>query len=108
MSTMSAGEKPWPISVILDGDVARAAVAAHSFDAEMDPAAQVALLEVALPSEASDGPNPTSGGSPNSAQYRPTPMMWLTRPRKMMMATSAVAPGRARANRIAKRAEAAR
>lgn len=58
MSTMSAGEKPWPISVILDGDVARAAVAAHSFDAEMDPAAQVALLEVALPSEASDGRPP--------------------------------------------------
>ncbi len=55
MTSMTAGEEPWPVSVILDGDVARAAVTAHSFDAEMEPAAQIALLEVPLPQEVSDG-----------------------------------------------------
>lgn len=55
MTSMSAGEAPWPISVILDGEIGRAAVIAHSFDAEMEPAAQIALLEVPLPTEASDG-----------------------------------------------------
>ncbi|MCP3974385.1 MAG: hypothetical protein GY720_07825 [bacterium] len=55
MTSMSAGEAPWPISVILDGEIGRASVIAHSFDAEMEPAAQVALLEVPLPAEAGDG-----------------------------------------------------
>lgn len=55
MASMQSGEEPWAISVILDGEVAAAAFAARAFDSEMEPAAQVALLEVALPTEASDG-----------------------------------------------------
>lgn len=55
MTTMTAGEEPWAVSVILNGDVAASAVAARAFDAEMEPAAQVALLEVPLPVEVSDG-----------------------------------------------------
>ena len=54
-ATMVAGEAPWPISSILDGDIAHAAVATNNFDAEMEPAAQVALLEVSLPAAAGDG-----------------------------------------------------
>jgi hypothetical protein len=54
-ATMVAGEAPWPISAILDGDVARAAVLTNNFDAEMEPAAQVALLESPLPVEVGDG-----------------------------------------------------
>ena len=55
MSSMAAGEEPWAVSAILDGDVAGAAVLVRAFDAEMEPGAQVALLEVPLPAEASDG-----------------------------------------------------
>ncbi len=54
-ATMSAGEASWPISSILDRDVAHGAVLANNFDAEMEPAAQVAVLEAALPAEVSDG-----------------------------------------------------
>ncbi len=54
-ATMPAGEEPWPISSILDGDVAHAAVLTGNFDAEMEPAAQVAALEAPLPAEVSDG-----------------------------------------------------
>lgn len=53
--TMTSGERPWPVSAILDGDVAAAAVSARAFDAEMEPGAQIALLEVPLPLAASDG-----------------------------------------------------
>ena len=55
MLTMQPGEEPWPISTILDGDPAVAAVSAWSFDAEMEPAAQIALIEVPLPAGAGDG-----------------------------------------------------
>jgi len=55
MMSMQAGELPWGISVILDGDVAAASVIAHTFHAEMEPAAQVALLEAPLPASVSDG-----------------------------------------------------
>ncbi|MFC2177413.1 hypothetical protein ACFLRH_03235 [Actinomycetota bacterium] len=54
-ATMVAGEPPWPISAVLDGDVAHAAVLANNFDAEMEPAAQVAFVEAPLPVEVSDG-----------------------------------------------------
>jgi hypothetical protein len=54
-ATMVAGEAPWPIVSILDGDVAHAAVMTHSFDAEMEPAARIASLEVPLPAAAGDG-----------------------------------------------------
>lgn len=54
-ATMVTGEARWPISSILDGDVARAAVMTSVFDAEMGPAAQIALLEAPLPAEVSDG-----------------------------------------------------
>ncbi len=55
MASMVAGEEPWAISAILDGEVAAAAVLVRAFDAEMEPGAQVALLEVPLPAAASDG-----------------------------------------------------
>jgi len=53
--TMQPGEEPWPISTILDGDLAVAAVSSWSFDAEMGPAAQIALIEVPPPTQAGDG-----------------------------------------------------
>jgi hypothetical protein len=52
---MEPGEEPWPISTILDGDPAVAAVSSWSFDAEMEPATQIALIEVPLPAGAGDG-----------------------------------------------------
>jgi hypothetical protein len=54
-ATMVAGAAPWSISSILDSDVARAAVMTSNFDAEMEPAARVSLLEAPLPAEVSDG-----------------------------------------------------
>ena len=54
-TSMMSGEPAWELSVILDGDPARAAVLAHSFEAEMSPAVQIALLEVTLPVETGDG-----------------------------------------------------
>ena len=48
MASMRVGEAPWPVSVILDGRVASAAVLARNFDAEMDPAAAVVMVEVPL------------------------------------------------------------
>lgn len=50
--TMVVGERPWPISVVLDGDASVAAVAANTFDAEMSPASTVATVEVRLPEQA--------------------------------------------------------
>ncbi len=50
--TMVVGERPWPISVVLDGDASVAAVAAHTFDVEMSPASTVATVEVRLPEQA--------------------------------------------------------
>lgn len=55
MATMTASEEPWAVSAILDGDVAGSAVRVRAFDAEMEPAAQVALLEVPLPADVGDG-----------------------------------------------------
>lgn len=55
MRTMTSEEEPWALSVILDGEVAGAAVLARDFSAEMEPAAQIAMLEVPLPPEVSDG-----------------------------------------------------
>ncbi|NND04170.1 MAG: hypothetical protein HKN91_15430 [Acidimicrobiia bacterium] len=55
MASMTAGEEPWAISAILDGEIAGAAVLVRDFDAEMEPAAQVALLEAPLPIAAGDG-----------------------------------------------------
>ena len=49
MVRLPVGEPPWPVSVILDGEAATAAVLARNFDREMDPAASVMLLEVLLP-----------------------------------------------------------
>jgi hypothetical protein len=48
-ATMTVGEPTWPISVVLDGDVAAAAAAAQSFDAHMGNAAEVVLTEVRPP-----------------------------------------------------------
>lgn len=55
MATMQTGEKPWAISAILDGDVAASAVATRAFDAELEPGAQIAVLEVPLPAAVTDG-----------------------------------------------------
>jgi len=55
MLSMERDESPWPVSAILDGDPALAAVTAWSFDAEMNPGAQIALVEVPLPAAAGDG-----------------------------------------------------
>lgn len=48
-TTMTAGEPSWPVSVVLDGDLARAASLAQSFDAHMGNAAEVVFTEVRLP-----------------------------------------------------------
>ena len=49
VARLPIGEVPWPVSVVLDGEPSSAAVAARNFDAEMDPAATVALVEASLP-----------------------------------------------------------
>ncbi len=60
MASMRAAEPAWGISVILDGQAASAAVAARSFDAEMDPAATVTMVEVRLADVACAAPDPVS------------------------------------------------
>ncbi len=47
--TMAAGEAPWEISVVLDGEPGRAAAQAAAFEAEMAPAAGITMVEVKLP-----------------------------------------------------------
>lgn len=54
-SSMSLGEQPWDVSVILDGDPAQAAALAQAFEKEMNPGAAVTMVEARLPAEASDG-----------------------------------------------------
>ena len=49
--TMENGEAPWPLAVILDGDVASAAATTQVFAAEMGSAVQIVFTEVPLPSE---------------------------------------------------------
>lgn len=46
--SMTAGEAPWRISVVLDGDPATAAAAASAFEAHMSPAATITGAEVRL------------------------------------------------------------
>ena len=53
-ASMPTGEDPWPISAVLDGEVATAAAASQSFGAHMGNAAEVVLAEVRLPAEATD------------------------------------------------------
>jgi hypothetical protein len=52
--TMAAGEEPWEISVILDGDIAGAAASAASFSAVMEPAAVITKVEAVLPPTVTD------------------------------------------------------
>jgi hypothetical protein len=47
-ATMTAGEPSWPVSVVLDGDLAHAASLAQSFDAHMGNAAEVVFTEARL------------------------------------------------------------
>ena len=54
-ATMTVGEPSWPVSVVLDGDLAQAASLAQSFDAHMGNAAEVVFTEVRLPAEAATG-----------------------------------------------------
>lgn len=49
MASMKVGEVPWGISVILDGELGSAAVAARTFDVEMEPAVTISMLELRLP-----------------------------------------------------------
>jgi hypothetical protein len=44
-ATMVAGEEPWPISVVLDGELGRAAARAQSFAAHMGSAAEMVFAE---------------------------------------------------------------
>jgi hypothetical protein len=55
VATMSQGEQPWDVSVILGADPARAAAEAASFESHMAPAAQIVGVEAALPPSVSDG-----------------------------------------------------
>ncbi len=60
MASMRVGEAPWQVSVVLDGRPASAAVAARNFDAEMDPAAGVAAVEVKLSDAACSAADPVT------------------------------------------------
>lgn len=53
--SMTGGEAPWRLSVIMDGSIAESAAAGQAFDAEMDPAARIELAEARLPVASSDG-----------------------------------------------------
>lgn len=55
ISSMSAGEKPWEVSVILDGERAESGARAQAFEKEMSPGATITMVEARLPAEASDG-----------------------------------------------------
>lgn len=59
-ATMTAGEPSWPVSVVLDGDLAHAASRAQSFDAHMGNAAEVVFTEVRLRVD------PAAGGAATS------------------------------------------
>ena len=41
VTTMASGETPWPITIVLEGDLGAAVTAEHAFNATMDPAAKV-------------------------------------------------------------------
>lgn len=41
VATMAAGEAPWPITIVLEGDVGAAVSAEHAFAATMEPAARI-------------------------------------------------------------------
>jgi hypothetical protein len=51
-ASMVAGEPAWPVSVVLDGNLAAASARAQSFDAHMGNAAEVVLTEARLPAGA--------------------------------------------------------
>ena len=53
--TMEAGEAPWEVSVVFDGDPGADAAAANAFDQELDPAATVVITEVRIPPDAGPG-----------------------------------------------------
>ncbi len=55
-ATMTTGEPGWPISVVLDGDLARAVSLAQMFDAHMGNAAEVVFAEVRLQPDGGPGP----------------------------------------------------
>lgn len=43
VATMAATEAPWPITVVVDGDLGAAVTALHAFSAAMEPAARIVL-----------------------------------------------------------------
>ena len=80
---MTAGEPTWPVSVVLDGDIARAASQAQSFDAHMGNAAEVVFTEVRLPIDpAAGGPAASVAETATAAtSISPTVSAFLEIPR---------------------------